>query len=245
VRFGACISAGWAASSGKAAWLQTSLHERPLPSREGADLQEHGGGEADGEQRMQCPEPRGLLMRADQLGHVRRRVEGACGLEDDTELRAVGVEGRDAVRGGLLAALMPLVFIAVTQQIAMQLFDVVLGRRDVRPGREDRLHDLGLAGHFLLVVRAEGRDLQVGLQALDLAVLQPTHLDPGRRADALDGAECPPSALEFVDLGDEDEHLGGNLKRCGLDHSPFLHPSIPVSQATKTPAYTHFSPFRR
>ena len=94
--------------------------------------------------------------------------------------------------------------------------------RDVRPGREDRLLDRGVAGHFLLVARAEGSDLQLGQQALDLAVRQPTALDPGRRADALDGgdpaqgrqslgrrgAECLPGALELVDPGDEDDISG-------------------------------------
>ena len=150
---------------------------------------------------------------------------------------------------------MPLVLVAVAQQIAVQLFDVVLGRRDVRPERENGLHDLGIASHFLLVARAKGLDLQVGQQALDLAVREPTALDPGRRADALDGGdpaqrrqslgrqgtECPPGAFELVDLGDEDEHLGGNFKRSSLNHSPFLHPFTPVYQAAKTPDNTHFS----
>jgi hypothetical protein len=50
-----------------------------------------------------------------------------------------------------------------------------------------------------------------------------------------------PGAFELVDRGDEDEHLGGDLKRCGLNHPPFLHPLTPVYQAAKTPDGTHCS----
>ena len=47
-----------------------------------------------------------------------------------------------------------------------------------------------LAGHFLLITRAEGLDLQVREQLLDLPVGQPTSLDAGRRSDALDGRDA-------------------------------------------------------
>lgn len=147
---------------------------------EGMNLQEHDGEDADGNQRMQLPEPGGHGVPGDQLGHAPGRVEGTRGLEDEVDLLTVGVEGRDAVRGGLVATTVSLVIVGVAQQVAVQLLDMVLGRRDVRPGREDRLHDLGVTGHILLVARAEGLDLQVGQQALDLAIRQAAALDAGR-----------------------------------------------------------------
>lgn len=33
----------------------------------------------------------------------------------------------------------------------MQLLDVILGQSDVRPGREDQFHDLGVTRDFLFV----------------------------------------------------------------------------------------------
>jgi hypothetical protein len=122
---------------------------------------------------------------------------------------------------------MALVFVAVAQQFAMELLDVVLGDGDLGPGGEDRLHNIRVAGHFLLVAGSERLDLEVGERRLDLAVGEPSALDAGRGADTLDGrdpAECgeplrrqgaegSPGALELVDLRDEGEHLGGDAKR--------------------------------
>ena len=58
--------------------------------------------------------------------------------------------------------------LAVNQQVAVQLLDVVLRQGDVLPGREHHLHDLGAARHLLLlllllllVARAELLDLQI------------------------------------------------------------------------------------
>ena len=111
-----------------------------------------------------------------------------------------------------------------------------------------------VAGHFLLVARVEGLDLQVREQALDLAVRQPATLDAGRGADALDGRDPPqgreafrrqgaqgtPGSLELVDLGDEGEHLGRDLQGGCLEHHPFLHPQIPDLQpATDIQFNTH------
>lgn len=140
---------------------------------------------------------------------------------------------------------MALVLVAETQQVAVELLDMVLGDRDFRPGREDGLHELRIAGNFLLVTGAEGLDLQVREQLFDLPVGQPATLDARRRPDALDGrdaaqgrqafrrqcAQGSPGPLELVDLGDECKHLRGDLQGGCLNHHPYLHPQIPISQA--------------
>jgi hypothetical protein len=65
---------------------------------------------------------------------------------------------------------MALVLVAEAQQVAVELLDVVLGDRGLRPRREDGLHELRIADDFLLVTRGEGLDLQIREQLLDLAV---------------------------------------------------------------------------
>jgi hypothetical protein len=86
------------------------------------------------------------------------------------------------------------------------------------------IHDFGIARDLLFVAGSEGLDLQLGQQALDLAVGELRTLDAGRRTDALDrgqlaqGLEPPrrdrpkraPSPLELIDPGDEAENSRGD-----------------------------------
>ena len=73
--------------------------------------------------------------------------------------------------GGFFIALaMALVALAVTQQGAVQLADVVLGRTQVSEGLEHEVHCLGVAGHLLLVTGVEALELEVRQQLFDLAV---------------------------------------------------------------------------
>ena len=92
---------------------------------------------------------------ADQLRHQARRIEGRCRLEHDADLPRLLVEGHDAVGGGLVVAAMPGVLLAVDQQVAVQLPDVILGERMSCHEREHQLHDLGVAGDLLLVAVAK------------------------------------------------------------------------------------------
>jgi hypothetical protein len=131
-----------------------------------------------------------LVHPGHQFRHQAGRVEGRRRLEHDADLRADFVEGGDAVRVGLVVAAMPGVLLAVAQQDLVQLLDVVLGERDVLPGREHQIHQLGVAGHLLLVAGGEGLDLQVRQQLLHLPVGQLAALDAGRGADALDGGHA-------------------------------------------------------
>ena len=70
--------------------------------------------------------------------------------------------------------------LAVSEQVAMQLFDVVFGECDLAPGLEDQLHRFGIAGHFLLVSRCERFDLQIGEQPLHFAVGEFAAFNAGR-----------------------------------------------------------------
>ena len=187
-----------------------------------------------------------LVHPGHQLRHQAGRVEGRGRLEHDTDLRAVLVEGGDAVRVGLVVAAMPGVLLAVAQQDLVQLLDVVLGERDVLPGREHQVHQLGVAGHFLLVAGGEGLDLQVRQQVLHFPVGQLAALDAGGGADALDGGHAPqgrqpvgreraqgaPGAFELVDPGDEAQDLRGDLEGVGSQHEPkrrFTPIFLPIS----------------
>ena len=84
---------------------------------------------------------------------------------------------------------MPGILLAVLEQDLVQLLDVVLAEGYVRPGVEDDIHDLRVAGHFLFVARIEALDLQVGQQLLDFAIGELAALDPCRGADAFDGGD--------------------------------------------------------
>jgi hypothetical protein len=76
----------------------------------------------------------------------------------------------NVVRLGLVIAAMMRFFLAVLEQIAMQLLDVIFSERDLFPGLENQLHRFGATGYFLLVSRCERFDLQVGEQPLHFAV---------------------------------------------------------------------------
>ena len=126
---------------------------------------------------------------------------------------------------------MPRVFLAVDEEITVQLLDVVLGDYDIVPRPEHEFHHLRIAGHFLLVAGGEGFDLEIGEQPLDLAVGQFAALDPRRGTDALDRsdtsqrrqtlrrerAQRTPCTLELVDLGDQAQDLGRDLDGVGVD----------------------------
>ena len=73
----------------------------------------------------------------------------------------------------------------------MQRLDVVLGKRNVLPGREQLIHHLGIAGHLLLVAGVERFDLKIGQQPFHLAVGQFAALNAGRGTDALNGRHAP------------------------------------------------------
>src|SRR5579872_2845410 len=164
------------------------------------------------------------LKPGDELGHETRRIEWRCRFEHDADLLAALVEGDDVVGAGFVAATMPLILLAMDEQVAVQLLDVVFGDRDVFPRPEYKVHRFGVAGDLLLFAGSEGPDFDIGEKALDLTVGELAALNAGRGADALDGgdaaqrrqpfrrdgSERPPSALEFVHLGNQRQNLRGD-----------------------------------
>jgi len=193
-----------------------------------------------------------LGQPADQFRHAAGRVEGCRGLEHDRDRPAVRVEGGDAVGRCLVVAAMPGVLLAMDQEIAVQLLDVVLGDGDVLPGAEDKLHDLAVSGDFLLVAGGERLDFEIGEQPLDLPVGKLAAFDAGGGADAFDGgdpsqrrqpfggerAERALGALELVDFGDQPEDFGRDLEPVGIEEveahtqiythlHPNMHPNGP------------------
>ena len=95
----------------------------------------------------------------------------------------------------------------------MQLLDVVLGERDVLPGREDQFHHLGIARHFLLVAGVEGLDSRLEssrstsrsdsllpsmrVEEPMLSMVATRRRPTAARAPACQGSPC---ALELVDF---------------------------------------------
>ena len=118
---------------------------------EGVDLEEHHHPDADQQQGVQSPGAALVVEPGHQFGHEPRRVERGGGLEHHADLIAVRIERDDAVGRRLVVAAMPGVFVAVDEQVAMELLDVVLGQGDLRPRREHQLHHGGIAGPLLLV----------------------------------------------------------------------------------------------
>src|SRR3546814_8844773 len=100
------------------------------------DLQEHYDPDADQQQRVQTSSAALLVKPGHQLGNHTWRIERRRGLEHHSQRLASFIECRDAVGGGFIVATMPGVLITVSQQVAMQLPEVVLGRCNVLPGRK-------------------------------------------------------------------------------------------------------------
>ena len=193
------------------------------------NLQKHHDADGDDQQRMQLAGCTLLIHPVHPLRHQAGRVKRGGRLKHDADPGATLIEGDDTVRVGLVVAAMPCVFLAVAQQHLMQLLNVVLGKRDVLPEREQLIHHLGIARHLLLVAGVQRFDLKVGQQPLHLAIGQLAALDAGGGTDALNGRHAPqgrqaigrkgtqgaPGALEFVDSGDEAQDLRGDLECVG------------------------------
>ena len=97
------------------------------------DLEEHDDPDADQQQRVEPAAGTFLVEPSHQFRHQSRGVEWCGGLEDDAEHLAILTEGGHVVARGLVAAAVSGIFLAVDQQIAVQLPDVALSQRDVRP----------------------------------------------------------------------------------------------------------------
>jgi hypothetical protein len=93
--------------------------------------------------------------------HAPRRVERRRRREHDAQPGAVLVEGLYVVGQRLVVPAMPLILRGVSQEIAMELLDVVLGEGDRLPIGEHRLHDLSVTGYLLLVAVGEGLKVDV------------------------------------------------------------------------------------
>ena len=63
---------------------------------------------------------------------------------------------------GFVMAAMPGILFAISEQVPMQLLDVVFGERDVLPGRKHLLHQLRVSGDLLLVAGSESLDFKLG-----------------------------------------------------------------------------------
>lgn len=154
------------------------------------NFQKHDNTQGDDQQRVQVTDLTRLLNPGDQLGHQARRIEWCCGLEYDADLRAVLVEGGDAVGVRFVIAAMPGVLLAIAQQGLVQLLNVVFGKGKVLPGIKDESHQLGITGNLLFVVGGERLDLQIGQQALDVPVGELAAFNASGRADAFNGGDA-------------------------------------------------------
>lgn len=65
---------------------------------------------------------------------------------------------------------MPLIFLTVDEEVAVQLLNMVLGERDMVGGGEDQFHDFSVAGHLLFVPRGERLDRKASEQFGDFPI---------------------------------------------------------------------------
>lgn len=72
------------------------------------------------------------------------------------------------------------VFVAVLEQIAVQLLDMIFVERDMLPGREEQFHHFCIARDFLFVAGGEFFDLDVREQGIHLGIAQLAPLDACR-----------------------------------------------------------------
>jgi hypothetical protein len=141
---------------------------------------------------------------------------------------------------------MPFVLVAVSEKVAMKLPDRVLSDLEVQSGMEDCVHDFGIASYFLLVAGGERLNFEIAQQALNVTIRQFASFDAGRRANAFYGryaaqgiqslwsqcAKSTPSALEFLNLGDESQQFRRDLDGVSIQHGSILN----------NPIYAHKQP---
>ena len=65
---------------------------------------------------------------------------------------------------------MTFILLAVTQKVAVQLLEMVLGDVDVVKGVKNHLHRLGIACNLLLIAAVKFLDFQLGEKFFDLTV---------------------------------------------------------------------------
>ena len=133
----------------------------------------------------------------DKLCHEARRIEGSGRFKHDTYLLAALVESGNAVRAVLIASAMTLVFITVTQKIAVKLAHMVLSQRNVFPRLEYLFHGIGITGNFLLIARAERFDSDIAQKLFNFAIGKTASFDARGRTYAFDGGEATKSGKTF------------------------------------------------
>src|ERR1035437_4791317 len=203
------------------------------------DLQKNDNKNRDDQQGMNALEFAGLFQPRCQLLHPAWGIKGCRRLEDNSNHLAIWIEGPNVVAQGLVFAAMPLVFVATAQKIAMELLDMVFRDRNLGPCTKDGLHHFGITGNFLFVAAGKFSYLQIGEQALDLAIRKLAALDARGRTDAFDGGDMAqslqplrrersqraPCALEFVNLCNQRQQLRRDLNGRGF-HNTGIHTGL-------------------
>ena len=130
------------------------------------------------------------------------------------------------------------------QKVAAQenkIVGVASGFRDV----DDLFHGFRVPGHFLLIARGKGMDGKVCQQSFHVAVRKFAALNTRGGSYAFDGGHPAqggkpfrsqstqrlPCALEFVNLGDESEHLRGDVQGIYRNHIHKFTQKHPFRQA--------------
>ena len=103
---------------------------------EGVDLQEHHHDDRNDQQGMQAVRLALLVQPIHQLRH-----------------QTGGIEGGNTVGACLVAAAVPGILHAVTEEDLVKLLDVALAERDLLPGGEHEVHQLAIASHLMLTAR--------------------------------------------------------------------------------------------
>ena len=102
--------------------------------------------------------------------HSLRGIEWRYGFEDDANLLSLGIECGNTIWSDLVLRTVTQILLAVLQQVAVELLDVIFGEWNVLPRREHQLHDGGVTSNLLFISRRKRCDLQLREKRLDFTI---------------------------------------------------------------------------
>ena len=103
-----------------------------------------------------------------QFAHqVWRSKRGSC-LKNDSNLFPWLIKCTDMIRMFFVIPSMMFILGAMSEQITMQLFDMILCEWDMLPRAIYQLHHFGISSNFLFIACSELSDLELSKECLDL-----------------------------------------------------------------------------
>ena len=141
--------------------MSSCAREPAIAILERVNLQERGGEYRNGKKRMKVVFIQCRARPFDKLGDPSRCIKGRCIFEDHANLLAVGIESRDIAGIDLAYTSVPCVFVAVNQQVAVELPGMIFGDCQFIGVGKHGFHGFRISGDFLLIARLEFSDFEI------------------------------------------------------------------------------------